>query len=333
MSAADHRLVVPAADPQTAFTGERFVPGLPGEIALEHLHRYLAAAPLCAGRDVLDIASGQGYGSALLAQAARSVVGVDVDEPTVRRARELYRAGNLRFEAGDCIAVPLPDGSVDAVVSFETIEHITDHERFLAEVRRVLRPGGVLFISTPDREVYNRHNPAPNPYHPRELTRDEFAGLLGAAFANVRIARQRTLFASALAPERDEGRPPQFISLAADRRVSVAPQPAESVYLLAVCTDGPAVALGPSFYEGEADPHYLNSLLGGIVERDRELAWLRDQRVQAEGELAWLRDLRARADADIAWLRGQLERANPERVAEELSQLRAQVSEALRRAA
>ena len=90
-AATDLPLLVSAADAETAFTGERFVPGITGEIELEHLHRYLVAAPLCAGRVVLDVACGQGYGSAILAQTAQSVCGVDIDAATIRRTASSTR--------------------------------------------------------------------------------------------------------------------------------------------------------------------------------------------------------------------------------------------------
>ena len=75
------------------FTGERFVPGCAGEIAYEHWHRYAFARQFVAGKRVLDAACGEGYGSALLASVAASVVGVDIDAPAVAHAAERYGDG------------------------------------------------------------------------------------------------------------------------------------------------------------------------------------------------------------------------------------------------
>ena len=111
------------------FTGERFIPGVGGQIEVEHVHRYLFARQFAAGRDVLDIACGEGYGCELLSGVATSVIGVDIDAPTIHQARSVHKANNLRFEKGSCLAIPLEDDAVDVVVSFETIEHIADHAR------------------------------------------------------------------------------------------------------------------------------------------------------------------------------------------------------------
>ena len=121
---------------------------------IEHLHRYFLARDLCRGLDVLDVAAGEGYGTALLAQVAHSVVGVDISAEAVAHAAEAYRGPNFRFLEGDARCLPLADASVDAVVSFETIEHLWEHNQFLAEVRRVLRPGGWLIVSSPERDSF-----------------------------------------------------------------------------------------------------------------------------------------------------------------------------------
>src|SRR5687768_2473380 len=122
------------------FTGERYVPEIRGDIALEHLHRYLLAKQLVAGKTVLDIASGEGYGSSILAESAFKVAGVDISREAVSHAQAKYRAENLEFLLGSCSVIPLSDASVDVVVSFETIEHHDEHELMIKEIKRVLRP-------------------------------------------------------------------------------------------------------------------------------------------------------------------------------------------------
>ena len=132
------------------FTGERFVPGVAGEIAHEHWHRYAFARRFLGGKRVLDVACGEGYGSAWLAAVAQHVVGVDIDPAAIAHARAKYAScGNLRFEQGSATALQLPERSIDVVVSFETIEHLAgeDQPRMLAECARVLRPGGRLTVS------------------------------------------------------------------------------------------------------------------------------------------------------------------------------------------
>src|SRR5256885_10726930 len=106
------------------FTGERFLPECTGEIWAEHWHRYLFAATFAASKDVLDAACGEGYGSSWLARHARSVIGLDLDAPTVAHARATYPTPNLRFETGSVVAMPFPDASFDCAVSFETLEHL-----------------------------------------------------------------------------------------------------------------------------------------------------------------------------------------------------------------
>ena len=187
---------------QLAFDGERFIPGsAETEIDLEHYHRYLAASQLVEGLAVLDVASGAGYGSAILRTRAKSVVGVDVDEQAVASARENFQAPRLTFQQGDCTDLPFRDKTFDAIVSFETIEHITEHEKFLDECRRVLKPEGLLIISTPERQRYNEQLAEPNPHHLKELSEDELRLLLKARFANVSLSGQRVVFGSLILPK------------------------------------------------------------------------------------------------------------------------------------
>ena len=144
------------------FTGERFIPGTAGEIWHEHWHRYHFAAPLVAGLDVLDVACGEGYGSALLASRAAKVIGADIAASAVEHAREQYaRVTNLEFRQADCAALPFADASFDTVLLLEVLEHVADARGVLAEISRVLKPGAVLLISVPF--LYPIHD-APHDY-------------------------------------------------------------------------------------------------------------------------------------------------------------------------
>jgi SAM-dependent methyltransferase len=171
---------------------ERIVPDdtEPGIVAL-HEKRYTFALPWCRGRDVLDVACGVGYGSALLADVAARVVGGDVDEASIAYARGRYDVPNVEFRVLDAMALPFPDASFDTVCSFETIEHLPDRERYLREVGRVLRPNGTYLVSTPR---VDRTNDAPaNPHHAVEYSRADLERLLREHFAAVELYGQRRL--------------------------------------------------------------------------------------------------------------------------------------------
>ena len=182
------------------FTGERFLPACTGEIWAEHWHRYLFAAEHVAGLDVLDAACGEGYGAAWLARHARSVTGLDIDAATIGAARAKYKAPGLRFETGSVAAMPFADASFDCAVSFETLEHLAEQQAMMSELRRVLRPDGVLIISTPNKVEYSEKRDFHNEFHVRELDEAEFRALLASQFGAQRWYGQRLLFNSALWP-------------------------------------------------------------------------------------------------------------------------------------
>ncbi|MGX5831023.1 methyltransferase domain-containing protein [Mesorhizobium sp. 43Arga] len=187
------------------WTGERLTTATAGQVEIEHLHRYFLARALCRDLDVVDVASGEGYGSALLAQVARSVVGIELSEEAVAHAQGGYVAPNLRYLQGDARSLPLEDASVDVVVSFETLEHFFEHDLFIAEVQRVLRPAGFLILSSPERDVYSPPGSPANPYHVHELSRVEFETLLKGVFRNVLILLQRPLLGSTLIADDEAG--------------------------------------------------------------------------------------------------------------------------------
>ncbi len=179
------------------FTGERYIDGESGvQLALEHWNRYLLAAQLCKSKTVLDIACGTGYGAHLIAQSAKHVLGVDIDSESVSVAQRQYKGPTLDFRTGSCTSIPCPDESFDRIVSFETLEHLSaqDQHTFIQEADRILKPKGLLIISTPDKDNY-RNDATPNHFHLHELTPEEFDGLLKQTFPYVCIARQKTLTA------------------------------------------------------------------------------------------------------------------------------------------
>ncbi|CAN5800560.1 class I SAM-dependent methyltransferase [soil metagenome] len=165
--------------PSLPLTGERTIPGLDIENYWFRRHEvvYQRLAHRCAGRDVLEAGFGEGYGADLLADLARSVTGVDYDESAVAHVRARYP--RVAVHQGNLAALPLPDASVDVVVNFQVIEHLWDQPQFVSECLRVLRPSGVLMMSTPNRITFTPDSDTPlNPFHTRELNAAELTELL-----------------------------------------------------------------------------------------------------------------------------------------------------------
>ncbi|GBL45767.1 methyltransferase [Sulfuriferula multivorans] len=191
------------ADHALPFTGERFVPERQDEIAIEHMHRYALAMEFCDNKDILDIASGEGYGSDLLATRAKSVIGVDIAKEAIEHSQSKYQRSNLRYLEGRADSIPLDACSVDVVVSFETLEHHNMHEEMYAEIKRVLRPGGLLIISTPDKLFYSDLPKFENEYHVKELYLEEFRNLSAKYFKNVTMVFQKLAYGSLLVSEQN----------------------------------------------------------------------------------------------------------------------------------
>ena len=268
------------------FTGERFTPECVREIRYEHVHRYAFAQSLVHGKTVLDAACGEGYGSALLAESAASVTGVDLSEEAVAHAARRYGRDNLAFRQADCLDLPFEDNAFDCVVSFETLEHLAEHERLLAEFCRVLRSDGCLLISTPDKAVYTDKLGNRNEFHVAELYGDEFDALLGRHFPARRLWGQRLTFQSAIWSLDGAGSP--AFHREQDNGVETGERPPhEAVYLLALCAADEATlsqALpGLSLFDDAEESvyaHYYheirkNMATGGMLqEKDREIARL-----------------------------------------------------------
>ena len=287
--------------PSLEFTGERFTPECVREIWYEHMHRYAFARPLAHGLRVLDAACGEGYGSALLADAAEEVLGLDISPQAIAHARARYGTrANLRFDVADCTALDhLPSASFDLIASFETLEHVEAQERMLDGFARLLKPGGLLLVSTPDKRNYSDIPGTVNEYHVRELYRDQFETLLASRFAAHCLFGQKLLFQSALWDVTDPARRDawQAAVLAGDGSINEAAA-YPPLYYIAACSASPErLEQLPSLaLFGDASEsvytHYNDEVRRHIA------AGLRLQ--QLEAELAAERAARAELEARLA---------------------------------
>ena len=294
------------------FTGERMTTAVEGEIEFEHFHRYCLARDLCPGLDVLDVASGEGYGSSILANVARSVIGVDVDPAAIAHARTTYGGENLRFVEGSALDLPLGDASVDAVVSFETLEHVREHARFMEEVKRVLRPAGKLIVSTPERTVYSARGEPVNKYHLLELTVAEFDSLLRVNFKHVAMLYQRATLGSLIVKSKGGGPWRSYERRSLDS-IEVSGGLARAPFLIAIASEEDVSDIPSSVYLDRRRP---GEVLGGYLqlpayqsqaaELSAEIGLLNDAAAARDAEIGRLNDAAATRDAEIGRLNDHL---------------------------
>ena len=288
-----------AVHPKIAEVPERFVPEAMQEelIAAEHVARYEWAAALAPGRRVLDAGCGTGYGAAILAvRGADRVLGVDVAAAVVDAARSRGTA-RLEFDQADIARLPHADASFDLITCFEVIEHVREPSAVLGELARVLAPGGVLAISSPNADRY----PPRNPHHVREFTTSEFRALLAEAFPAVRLLAQHQWVSSAVFEERDLD--PGALSVRTVKTTSR--RLGSETYTVALAGSGalpepPATAALTGTLElrrwlanFDAQQRVLADqadYLAGLEELDAERRDLRRQLVAAETELAELHE-------------------------------------------
>jgi SAM-dependent methyltransferase len=275
----------PTDDTPLPFTGERFTPECVREIWYEHLHRYAFAAPLASGRRVLDAACGEGFGSELLARhGAQSVLGLDIDGDTVAHARRRYgQHPALRFELADATRLDAyASRAFDLICSFETLEHVEAQDALIAGFARLLDSEGVLLVSTPDRRTYSDLTGHNNPFHVKELYRDEFEALLRRHFPAVALWGQKLAFQSVI------WRPGHTDRWAAHTEGAESPGLAQApIYWIALCARSEqALDALPSLHLfGDASEsvyrHYEEEIRKGIragariAELEAELAALR----------------------------------------------------------
>lgn len=268
-------------------TGERYVPGVRGYIRLEHYHRYLFAATYCMGKEILDIACGEGYGSYLLSQVASRVFGVDVDQQTITGAIRSYGGPNLSFAFGSANSLPYEIHRFDVAVSFETIEHIVEHDQFVSELKRVLKPDGLLVISTPDRVSYNATLSEPNKYHLCELTRIDFEALLRRHFKQVNILDQMSFCGSIMSGPGTSGL--DYIT-SDDSTTFKYSSVSNAPFLVALASDTPVVSPSLSIMHNKGEMDELRADLGYAESEmwrlQEEVPTLRQRCAELEAQVA-----------------------------------------------
>jgi SAM-dependent methyltransferase len=276
----------------TEFTGERVIPGeVDIDLWNEHIARYAFAARLAANLRVLDVACGAGYGSAALADTARSVVGIDISAKAISWAREHYTRANLEFTQASASALPLADASIDLAVSFETIEHLPDWPAFLVEIRRVLAPGGSFVVSTPNLVYYaeSRGVTGPNPFHFHEFEFEEFECELRRVFPHISMFFENHLAAIGFLPARAAPTPPGI------EVPSARPNPRDASFFVAVCSLVPPPPI-PGFV-------YLPAAANVLRERERHIQLL-------ESDLARLREQKQELVEMFRMQKEELDRSN-----------------------
>jgi SAM-dependent methyltransferase len=285
-------------------TGERLLPEQQrGELVhAQHLARYRFAAQFAKGRRVLDAACGEGYGTAMLAAAgASAAAGIDIDRATVDHAREKY---GLEFERADIGELPFEDGSFGLVVSFETLEHVPDAARAIAEFRRVLADDGVLIASTPNSTQYL----VDNEFHEREFTEAELRALLAPHFPELALFYQQDWLTSAVMGAEQLGLNDGERPLSLDLTKVAGHRPGEQLFTLAVC--GAAVgavsetAVVTAIFEAQKLHEWVERALDTeklywktrgeledwmerTYEAERQLTQAREKVTQMEESLSW----------------------------------------------
>lgn len=305
------------------FTGERFVPEEHGNIELEHWHRYLQATELAAGKVVLDIASGEGYGSAMMAKVAQHVTGVDIAPEAVQHASQRYQRDNLRYLVGNCAAIPLPDHSVDLIVSFETIEHHDQHEEMMREFKRVLRPDGLLLISNPDKHFYSEVPNYHNEYHVKELYEGEFKQMLSTWYKNTRYFGQRLIYGSVILPESGQAGSVHYEMV--DQQIQTSQGLPRPLYWVALASDVALPELPAGIFEQDvltsevlqdwkhavhAQAGLANERADKIRQLEKAFRQMHNELKQSQKEFKQSQQYLHASDVQLLATRAQLEEAN-----------------------
>lgn len=212
----------------------------------EHLVRYEFAKRFVKGKKVLDIACGSGYGAKILAEAgAEEVIAIDINKEAVEAAKINYGHNNIEFLEGSAEEIKLGDKSIDTIVSFETIEHLKNPEKYLSELKRVIKDSGLVFISTPNDAVFHTKNP----FHFKEYNKNEFADLIKKYFKYYKIFDQANGIASYIKVDKQNEA----------GKIFIAENKNAPLYFIAVCSNKEIIDL-PKDNIVSVNPAALNNL-------------------------------------------------------------------------
>ena len=312
---------------------ERFVPEtMKGQLVeAEHLARYMWASRLCRGRRTLDVGCGAGYGAELLNDAGASEVrAIDNSNVALELARANVSSGVV-CELGDARDLAFPDDSFDLVVCFELIEHVDEQQQVLDELARVLRPDGLLLLSSPNRD---RYVPG-NPHHRHELTRTELQDLLRTRFASSRILSQHVMLASAIGWAQEPSLSGPHVHRATE------PGEEDELYLIAMAgselpPDPTSVICVTQFAEPRAWLEHIDGQqrhIDRMTRRQQELEGVASDGIEAlerlahaEGELSELTVARRILESELLSVKASRER-EAARLTLEISDLKDQLSQ------
>lgn len=229
------------------WSGERLETHIFTNNTIEHLHRYAIACDYVKDKIVLDIASGEGYGSNLLSKYAKHVTGVDISEESIILANKKYNKHNLIFKNGSTSSIPLDNYTIDVVVSFETIEHHDEHDEMMKEIKRVLKPNGVLILSTPDKKYYSDIPKTVNPHHVKELYLIEFKDLVKKYFNKSEFFYQKMFSGSII---KNENRRADLIFYKGNFENVYSESEFNQIYVICVASDYEFNSLDNSVFDG-----------------------------------------------------------------------------------
>lgn len=163
----------------------------------DSLARYNFVVDYVKSKTVLDIACGEGYGSSLLSKTAKNVTGVDIAHEIIKNAKEKYQLkSNIKFVFSDAVDfLTKTNKKFDVIISFETVEHVKNYMQFIELLRKCLKCGGTLVLSTPNKRFSDLFFGGTfNQYHLKEFYTKELENILTKVFhSKPEIYRQRSV--------------------------------------------------------------------------------------------------------------------------------------------